>query len=924
MLAFLLLSALVAGIGFIGYALIASGLPAPGDLRNRASTFQTTRIYDREGNLLNAAFDPNEGLRTVVPLDRIAPYLADATIATEDINFYKHPGVDPVALARAVYYAFQEGELVSGASTIPQQLVKMVFLSPERTATRKIKEAILASEISRRYSKEQILEIYLNELYYGNLSYGVAAAARTYFDKDVKDLTLAEASLLAGLPQLPAYYDPYTHPDRAKDRQAVVLGLMLENGLITQEEADAAWQEPLSYKPLEFDLIAPHFTVYVRQQLEQLLGPDALYKAGLEVETTLDPRLQAEAERIVKENVDALAANNVSNGALVAMRPESGEVLALVGSADFDNVEIDGQVNMALAPRQPGSTIKPLVYLAAFEQAEKPPAERWTPGTMVADIRAAFPDGANPAYIPENYDGREHGILPVRNALANSYNIPAVRALQQVELPDFLAFAQRLGITTFTRPDYGLSLALGAGEAPLTEMTSAFAAIANAGRRVQPVTIRRITDSAGTVLCEQGTERPCQTITGETVINPVDAFLMADILSDNEARSAAFGPNSILRLDRPAAVKTGTTNDIRDILTIGFTPQLVTGVWVGNADNSPMRDVSGVSGAGPIWNQFMTTALAGEPVMTFAPPAGARQFEVCADTGTLPSRACPERKTVWFAEDRPPLPADRDLWQTFRVDRNTGQMASEFTPPDQVEERTWKVYPAEYRDWAIEHGIEQPPFVPPAPNPTPEPGAGEPQPLPTAPGQNVQLSIRSPAEGETVSGVVTVYGTVNVPNLASYELQYGETHNPGAFSAPVAGPYGGYVMDSAMAQWDTTGLREGAYTLRLLARDTSGAQYESRVRLFVTPALPTLEPATATPVYVEPTPTWTPWPTATFLPPAPDTPTPEPPPADTPPTDTPTPEPPVIVPPVETPIDEPNTPTWTPDPLFVESTPEPG
>ncbi|NJN84643.1 MAG: penicillin-binding protein, partial [Caldilineaceae bacterium] len=539
---------------------------------------------------------------------------------------------------------------------------------PERSLTRKMKEAILSAEISRRYQKGEILEIYLNELYYGNLAYGVDAAAQTYFDTDVADLTLAQASLLAGLPQLPAYYDPYAHPDRAKERQGVVLGLMVEAGYISPTEADAAWLEPLVYTPLEFDMAAPHFTLYVRQELEALLGPEALYQTGLDVTTTLDARLQADGERIVAEQVGRLAANNVSNGALVAIEPQSGEVLAFVGSADFDNVEIDGQVNMALAPRQPGSSTKPFVYLTAFSHPQWTNEQRWTPGSVVADIEEDFPDGANPPYRPTNYDNREHGMVTVRTALANSFNIPAVRTLQAVGLPAYLALAQRLGITTLTRPDYGLSLSLGGGEIPLIELTGAYGVLANGGRRMPPVVIMQIADSQGNIICAQGSDRPCQGTsgTGEQVVDPVDAFLITDMLSDNDARSTSFGPNSVLRLDRPAAAKTGTTNDIRDNLTVGYTPQLVTGVWVGNADNSPMRDVSGVTGAGPIWNEFMTTALAGEPVLAFTPPPGVRQFEVCADTGARPSEACPARAMRWFAEDRPPLPPERDLYQRVR------------------------------------------------------------------------------------------------------------------------------------------------------------------------------------------------------------------------------------------------------------------
>ncbi len=897
---------LIIGVGgaLIGYAAIASGLPAPGELTSRASSFQSTRIFDREGNLLVETFDPNAGRRTVVALDRISPYLVQATISTEDANFYRHPGIDPVALTRALYYAVLEKGVVSGASTIPQQLVKMVFLSPEQTLTRKLKEAILSAEISRRYTKEQILAIYLNELYYGNFAYGVDAAAETYFHKSVTDLTLAEASLLAGLPQLPAYYDPYTHPDRAKQRQAVVLGLMVENNYITPAEADAAWLEPLAYAPLEFNLESPHFTLYVQQQLEALFGPEALNQIGLDVTTTLDPTLQANAERIVADNVARLAEHNVSNGALVALRPGTGEILALVGSADFDNVEIDGQVNMALAPRQPGSSIKPLVYLAAFEQPEKPVAERWTPGTLIPDIEQDFPDGANPPYHPTDYDLAEHGLVTVRTALANSYNVPAVRALQQVELPDFLSLAQRLGITTLTRPDYGLSLALGGGEVPLMEMTGAFAVLANGGKRVPPVAILKITDSQGNVLCEFNTATPCQPPApdaGQQVVSAVDAFLITDILSDNVARTPAFGPNSVLHLDRPAAVKTGTTNDFRDNLTLGYTPQLVTGVWIGNADYTAMSNISGVSGAGPIWNQFMTYALAGEPALEFTPPPGVRQVEVCADTGARPSDACPERRLAWFADDRPPLPPERDLYQRVRLDRASGRLATEFTPRDAIEEKIFKIYPEEWREWAERHGIPQPPS-----NPSDI--------FDFAP----ELYIRQPVEGEIVSGVVSVYGTANAPAFHSYELQYGISHDPGAFSPAISGPYGAPVVDGFLGEWDTRGLGEGPHTLRLVVYDTYGTAYEQRVRVFVAAATPTPEP-TATWTAVPPTPTETftpaePTPTETPVPAEP-TPTDLPPEA---PTETPT-ETPAEAPtetPTETPTAAPDGPTatWTPVP----------
>ena len=868
------------GAVLIGYAAIAWRLDPPQELIGRASTFQSIRIFDREGNLLSESFDPNAGRRTVVPLERISPYLLQATVATEDANFYQHQGVDPVALLRALYYAVLERDIVSGASTIPQQLVKMVYLSPEYSLTRKIKEAILSTEISRRYSKEDILELYLNEIYYGNLAYGIDAAAHTYFNKEARDLTLGEASMLAGLPQLPASYDPYTQGNAWQKRQSVVLSLMVENGYITPAEADAAYLEDLSFVPLNFEMEHPHFTLFVRQQLETFLASNpsyskqSIYELGLEVETTLDPDLQNAAERIVADQVASLADRNVSNGALVAVRPTTGEIVAFVGSADFDNVEIDGQVNMALAPRQPGSSIKPLVYLAAFEQPEKPASERWTPATLIADIKQEFPDGANPPYVPTNYDLREHGLVTVRTALANSYNIPAVRAMQTVELPDFLDTARRLGITTLTRPDYGLSLGLGGGEVPLIEMTGAFAVLANGGKHVPPVAILKVTDSAGTVLCEQGTSTPCQpadVVSGQQVVSPVDAFLITDILSDNAARALAFGPNSVLQLDRPAAVKTGTTNDFRDNLTLGFTPQMVTGVWIGNANNSEMRDISGVSGAGPIWNQFMTYAHQGEPVEQFIPPAGVRQYEVCADTGTLPSEACPERRKYWFAEDRPPLPADRDLYQLVRFDRNSGQLANEFTPRDAIEEKIFKVYPQEYRKWAEEHGIPQPPASPDDVYEfTPE------------------LHVRQPIEGEVVSGIVPIYGSANAPGFRGYELQYGVSHDPGAFSPPFAS-MGAPVLDGLLGEWDTRNLGEGPHTIRLVVHGENNTIYEQRIRIFVAAATPTPPPTL----------TWTPPPPTLTFTPIPEQPTASPAPVDT-----------AVVPPTDTPV-----PTDTPPPL---------
>ena len=661
--------------GMLAYASIARELPLPEELEIRTSTFASTAIYDREGNLLNEVFDPEVGRRTRVPLESVSPYLIQATVATEDANFYEHPGVDPVAYLRIIYHAVREREVIGG-STITQQLVKLAFLSPERTIERKVKEGILAAEITRRYPKDTILEIYLNEMPFGNLAVGVEAAAQTYFSKPASELTLAESALLAGLPQAPSYYDPYGNlwesngdPGPAKHRQAVVLGLMVKQDHISPEEADAAWFEELKLTPPRYQLRAPHFVMYVRQLLEAEFGPEMVHKGGLRVYTTLDPRLQDLAGSVAIEKIEMLRDRNVTNSALVALQPQTGEILAMLGSIDFYDTNIDGQVNVALSQRQPGSAIKPLTYLATFEKE----LEWWTPATLIEDALTEFPDGLNPPYVPVNYDGQEHGWVTVRSALANSYNIPAVKALQHAGLGAFRDVASRLGITTLTRPDYGLSLTLGGGEVTLLQMTGAYAAFANGGVRVPAVAILHVKGADGEVLKEYTPPA------GEPAMSAQNAYLMTSILSDNVARTPAFGPVSPLRLSRPAAAKTGTTNDYRDNWTVGYTPELSVGVWVGNNDNSAMRDVSGISGAAPIWHDFMEGALAGSEVRDFPVPDGIRIIEICELTGAVPDSTCPpdRRRPEVFAEGQVPPEADREQYQLLVLQPAEGDIVQD-------------------------------------------------------------------------------------------------------------------------------------------------------------------------------------------------------------------------------------------------------
>ncbi|MFQ5436533.1 MAG: transglycosylase domain-containing protein, partial [Anaerolineae bacterium] len=442
-------AALLIAAAAIGYRAIARDLPEPTELLANVSTFETARIYDRDGREIFSLADPNAGNRTRISLDDISPYLVQATIATEDSRFYENPGFDPVGIARAVWQAAQEREFVSGASTITQQLVRAVLLDEQErtevTFRRKVREIILAAELSRTYEKDLILELYLNEIYYGNLAYGIEAAAQTYFDKSASELTLAEASLLAGLPQAPALWDPYSSPRRAVGRQWEVLSLMVADGYITLEEAQQALDD-MNVRVYEMTpsirrVKHPHYIFTVLQEAEEALGGQSIYRGGLRIFTTLDPAAQELAEQVIADQQSNFNAGGANNAALVALKPGTGEILALVGSADFNDEEIDGQVNMALSPRQPGSSIKPLVYLLAMEKG-------WTPATLFWDVPTEFPNGPNPPYAPKNYDDEFHGPMLLRPSLGNSYNIPAVKALEYVGVCNFIATVQKLGLAS--------------------------------------------------------------------------------------------------------------------------------------------------------------------------------------------------------------------------------------------------------------------------------------------------------------------------------------------------------------------------------------------------------------------------------------------------------------------------------------------
>ena len=665
------------------------------------------RITDRQGRLLYEVIGDNPGRNTVVPLADIPLACRDATIATEDASFYHNPGVDPASILRAVWINLQGGEVLSGGSTITQQVARNLLLDPkerdDRTLTRKLRESILAYRLSQAYGKDEILALYLNQTYYGNLAYGIDAAARAYFGKPVDQLDLAECALLAGLPQSPSTDDPLTDPAAAKTRQGVVLDLMVTHGYISREEANTAGKEPLAFAAERYTIEAPHFVMAVYDQLESNLPPDVLYQGGLEVRTTLDLDWQHAAEQIVARQLGLLNApkptdppHNAGDAALVALDPHTGQVLAMVGSANYFDPEIGGAINLALAPRQPGSALKPFTYSLAFDPNQSDP---WNAATMILDVRTSFVTRDGQSYVPVNYDRQEHGPVLARTALASSFNVPAVITLQHVGLDRLFNLLGRLGVTTLRDPkSYDLSLTLGGGEVRLLELTAAYGAFANQGKSVHPLMILDVKNEAGQTIWQPDPPHSDQ------VIDPRVAWLISDILSDNLARAPTFTTHSILQIGRPAAVKTGTTTDFRDNWTVGYTPNLVVGVWVGNADNSGMVDISGVSGAGPIWHNFMREVLNGQPELPFTRPDGLVQGQVCALSGLLPTPDCPATIHEWFIAGTQPTRPDT-FYQTVTLDSATGLPADSSTPPERRVTKVLLNLPPQARPWAQSVGL---------------------------------------------------------------------------------------------------------------------------------------------------------------------------------------------------------------------------
>lgn len=659
-----------AGAGIIGllliFAAVARDLPDINDL-GAIKIAESTKIYDRTGEIL--LYDIHgEEKRTIINFNDIPQIVKDATIVAEDADFYKHSGIDFKGVLRAFLANLRGRAITQGGSTITQQLIKNTFLTPEKTFTRKIKEAILAMELERKYNKDEILEIYLNQIPYGSNAYGIEAAAQTFFGKNAKNLTLAETSLLAALPKAPSYFSPYgSRADELIARQQYVLNRLRNLGYIGEEEARAAGGEKLNFFPNRQTIRAPHFVMYVRDYLNEKYGEEVVERAGLKVTTTLDWEIQKAAEEVISE----IAPQNkkqfgAKNAALTALDPKTGEILAMVGSRDYFDIENDGNFNVATSPnRQPGSSFKPIVYAAALQKG-------YTDNTVVFDVPTEFSLDENcplvvdfenkdeKCYHPQNYDGKFRGAVTFREALAQSLNLPAVKVLYLAGIDKTLDLAHKMGITTLQEENrYGLALVLGGGEIKLIDLVAAYGVFAAEGWKPSVSSILKIENSRGEALEKHGSQR-------ERILEEEIALTITSILSDNAARAPIFGEINYLTLpDRPVAAKTGTTQKFRDAWTIGYTPSLVAGVWAGNNDGKEMTRGGGVSAAAPIWNAFMKRVLAGKP---------AEEFKLAEKIET----------------GKPILDGQKSGQIILKIDKISGKLATAFTPPDLVEERTYR------------------------------------------------------------------------------------------------------------------------------------------------------------------------------------------------------------------------------------------
>ncbi len=737
----ILLLLVVASI--VGLLYILRDLPSPKNLTSGENFAVSTQIFDRNGKVLYEVFGKEN--RLPIKISTLPPYVYQASIAIEDKNFYHHFGFDILGILRAVRNTITRTR-VEGGSTITQQLVKNALLTPERSFTRKIKEVVLSIATEVLYSKEQILEMYLNYISYGGTSVGIESASRHYFNKSAKDLSLAEAAMLAGLPQSPTTYSPYgSNPKEAQNRQHEVLRRMVEDKYITAAQADQAEKEVMHFAISKTDIQAPHFVFFVRDLLYAKYGVDKVEKGGLRVYTTLDLDLQRAAQASLSAEVQKLHSARVSNGAAMVIKPDTGEILSMVGSTDYFDSSNDGQVNVALAQRQPGSSIKPLMYATAFQQ------HMLNPGTTLLDIPTCFEVTGQKTYCPRNYDGSFHGPVSIRFALGNSLNIPAVKALRIIGVETFIKQAQLMGISSWTNPaNYGLSLTLGGGEVRMIDLAQAFSTLANQGVKVPFTPILRVEDYKGNLLDSVNLDQRKQDLLDLTadnttqskgeltrVMDRAPAYMVSHIMQDNNARMAEFGPHSKLVIpNQIVSTKTGTTNDLRDNWTVGFTPHFLTITWVGNNDSTPMNRalVSGITGAAPIFNDIMSYVLKDQQPLWEDKPSDVTSAMVCASgfpaqTGescpnpvqeiywkkSQPSHSGVVQKDVWIKADTglPPAPGESTdglglQHKTIYSDPLTPQYCADCTRPVGPDGKT--VY--EKYDVPADYVIQDTPYDP--------------------------------------------------------------------------------------------------------------------------------------------------------------------------------------------------------------------
>lgn len=735
----------------IAFAWFAKDLPTPSRIANRRPT-ESTKIYDKTGKTL--LYETGEQKRTIIQSDQISPFIKDATIATEDANFYKNHGFETRSIVRALFNRVtHRTSNVQGTSTITQQYVKNALLTSNRSLARKFKELILAVELEMMFKKDDILTMYLNEIPYGNSTAGCEAASKMYYGKTCKELDLAQAATLVAIPQAPTYYSPYgTHTDALVGRKNYVLDRMVSTGKISKEDADKAKLEDtttvnVAIKPRHDAMLAPHFAMYVLEDVANQYGEEKINKEGLKILSTLDYDKQVIAEQAITDGAKKLKANNASNGALVSIDPKTGQILAMVGSIDYFDTTIDGNVNVTDSLRQPGSSFKIFEYSTLLKQKE------YSPSKILFDLQTDFGGG----YVPKNYNGRFSGPVTVRSALQNSLNIPAVKTMALAGLDNTIKTAEDLGITSLTdRSRYGLSLALGAGEVRPTEMASAYGTLANNGNHQNLTPILKITDSKGKTLYDFDKDHK-----GKQAIDSQIAYQMSNILSDNAARTPIFGARSALFFSgRTVAAKTGTTQESRDGWACGYTPSIATVVWVGNNMPSPMKK-DAVDLAGPIFHSYMEKALANTPDEPFKQPEGIQAVTVDKFSNKLPTDLSPadQRTTDIFASWQVPTDKD-DVHIKLRVCKSNGKLAPSSLPDSLTEERIFTNLHSEkpdnsnwenpVRGWASGNGMANLP-------PTDYCSASDAGPT---------ISIATPINNATLSGsyeITVSTGTSNPP-----------------------------------------------------------------------------------------------------------------------------------------------------------------